>query len=79
MLRVESGLDPPLVGFVLPHEIEADGSNHGPVYGCIVFSDATLIFIKGHIQCPVQPILYAPMFADRVRDTSSIRGQTAQL
>ena len=56
-----AGFDSTLGFLVLPEQIEGEFSQGGKVLGRMVFANTAPIFVKGHIQDPMQAVFNAPM------------------
>ncbi len=55
------------VGAVFFQQVDHLAAQDGEVAGAVVLADAVGVFVKAHIQAPVQVVLHAPVAAHRRR------------
>ena len=48
-------------------DIESKSAQNGEVGGSVVFSASRLILVENDVECPVQDVFDAPMFADNAQ------------
>src|SRR5215475_16185878 len=68
-----------LLAGVLPQEIERDVAQHGKVLGTVVLAEPTLIFPKGDIERPMEPVLNAPVVAHGAGKLLCVRFQASEV
>ncbi len=66
-------------GFLLFEQIESDMAQDGEVFGRLVFAYPAVVFIKGHIQNPMEFVFDRPMFAHHMEYTFCIAGQAGDI
>ncbi len=54
-------------------DIESSMSDNSHIFCGMIFPDAAVVLMKGHIQAPMERILDAPMFADSLCKSGQIR------
>ncbi len=54
-------------------DVERNMADDSHIFCGIIFTDTTVVLMKGHIQAPMERILNAPMFTDCICKSGQIR------